>query len=111
MFFCFPFAEELEWPEEDDWQVRDDAKDVITRLLQHNPINRLGTGGAIEVKEHEFFSGLNWENLLRKKAEFVPNLDNEEDTSYFDRMYRLNSIISYFIPPLGFIIASCTIYN
>lgn len=76
--------EELEWPEEEEWQVRDDAKDLITNLLQHNPINRLGTGGAIEVKEHIFFYGLDWDGLLRKKAEFVPSLDNEEDTSYFD---------------------------
>ncbi|XP_071161735.1 microtubule-associated serine/threonine-protein kinase 3-like isoform X2 [Mytilus edulis] len=83
--------EELEWPEEEDWQVRDDAKDLIANLLQHNPINRLGSGGAAEVKDHIFFYGLDWDNLLRKKAEFVPNLDDDEDTSYFDpRSERYN---------------------
>ncbi|CAG5132563.1 unnamed protein product, partial [Candidula unifasciata] len=83
--------ENIQWPDEEDWQVRDDAKDLILGLLQHDPLQRLGTGGAHEVKEHIFFAGLNWENLLRQKAEFVPQLDNEEDTSYFDsRVDRYN---------------------
>ena len=76
--------EGIEWPEEEEWQVRDDAKDLITQLLQHNPLDRLGRAGAQEVKEHIFFDGLDWEGLLRQKAEFVPDLENEEDTSYFD---------------------------
>ncbi|XP_074642526.1 microtubule-associated serine/threonine-protein kinase 2-like isoform X2 [Tubulanus polymorphus] len=75
--------EEIEWPEE-EWVLPEDAKDLVTRLLQHNPIDRLGCGGALEVKLHLFFDGLDWDGLLRQKAEFVPSLDNEEDTSYFD---------------------------
>jgi len=43
-------VEDIEWPEEDEWAVRDDAKSLITLLLQHNPMNRLGAGGAQEVK-------------------------------------------------------------
>ncbi|BFY99940.1 hypothetical protein BsWGS_02980 [Bradybaena similaris] len=83
--------ENIQWPDEEEWQVRDDCKDLILGLLQHDPLQRLGTGGAHEVKEHIFFAGLNWENLLRQKAEFVPQLDNEEDTSYFDsRVDRYN---------------------
>lgn len=31
-----------------------------------------------------FFAGLNFKSLLRQKAEFVPQLEGEEDTSYFD---------------------------
>lgn len=64
--------------------VRDDARDLITQLLQHNPINRLGTGGAQEVKDHIFFMDLDWAGLLRQKAEFIPDLEGDEDTSYFD---------------------------
>ncbi|KAL3869847.1 hypothetical protein ACJMK2_042478 [Sinanodonta woodiana] len=83
--------EEIQWPEEEEWKVRDDAKDLIAQLLQHNPLNRLGTGGAHEVKEHVYFEGLDWEGLLRQKAEFVPHLEDEEDTSYFDmRSERYN---------------------
>lgn len=41
-------------------------------------------GGAFEVKQHSFFSELDWNSLLRQKAEFIPHLESEEDTSYFD---------------------------
>lgn len=36
------------------------------------------------MREHNFFQGLNWTALLRQKAEFIPQLDGEDDTSYFD---------------------------
>lgn len=41
-------------------------------------------GGAPEVKHHPFFLGLDWNGLLRQKAEFIPQLEAEDDTSYFD---------------------------
>lgn len=71
--------------------MQEEAKDLITTLLQHSPRDRLGIGGAQEVKEHLYFAGLDWNSLLRQKAEFVPQLANEEDTSYFDsRVDRYN---------------------
>ncbi|POI29672.1 hypothetical protein CIB84_006578, partial [Bambusicola thoracicus] len=42
------------------------------------------TGGAYEVKQHQFFRSLDWNSLLRQKAEFIPQLESEDDTSYFD---------------------------
>lgn len=84
--FMFYFTEGIEWPEEEEWQVRDDARDLITELLQHDPINRLGSGGAQEVKDHLFFMNLDWAGLLRQKAEFIPDLEGDEDTSYFESM-------------------------
>ena len=75
--------DEIEWPE-DECAPPDEAKDLIIRLLQHNPLDRLASGGVHEIKEHYFFEGLDWNGLLRQKAEFVPSLENEEDTSYFD---------------------------
>ncbi|GAB6022280.1 Microtubule-associated serine/threonine-protein kinase 2 [Chamberlinius hualienensis] len=82
--FAHVINDEIEWPNSDEWEVPDDGKDLITQLLQHNPLDRLGTGGAAEVKEHLFFHDINWHSILRQKAEFVPQLDHEEDTSYFD---------------------------
>uniref|UniRef100_A0AAQ5XYV7 non-specific serine/threonine protein kinase n=1 Tax=Amphiprion ocellaris TaxID=80972 RepID=A0AAQ5XYV7_AMPOC len=61
-----------------------DAQDLITRLLRQSPLERLGTGGTTEVKMHTFFLGLDWNGLLRQKAEFIPQLETEDDTSYFD---------------------------
>merc|ERR1719192_2991219 len=66
--------DEIEWPEEEDWPVAAEAKEVITLLLQQSPLDRLGTGGAAEAKEHLYFAGINWDNLLRMKADFIPQL-------------------------------------
>lgn len=81
------------------------AKSIISQLLEKDPSHRLGTPqqsqwedlmpGAFYVKEHEFFTepreweeegheGIDWDNLLLEKANFVPNLEDELDTSYFD---------------------------
>ncbi|XP_072555536.1 microtubule-associated serine/threonine-protein kinase 3 isoform X5 [Paramormyrops kingsleyae] len=76
-------SDEIIWPEGDD-ALPSDAQDLITRLLSQTPMERLGTGGAGEVKQHPFFLGLDWNGLLRQKAEFIPQLEAEDDTSYFD---------------------------
>lgn len=76
-------ADCIEWPDE-EFAPPDDAQELIEQMLQQNPLDRLGAGGAHEVKEHLFFEGLDWDSLLRQKAEFVPHLEHEEDTSYFD---------------------------
>ncbi|XP_040977552.1 microtubule-associated serine/threonine-protein kinase 4-like [Aquila chrysaetos chrysaetos] len=76
-------SDEINWPEKDE-APPPDAQDLITLLLRQNPLERLGTGGAYEVKQHQFFRSLNWNSLLRQKAEFIPQLESEDDTSYFD---------------------------
>lgn len=84
---------EILWPDEDDEliDIPDDAKNLITGLLTHDPLKRLGAVGAMEVKQHPFFNFLDWNNLLRNKAEFIPQLDGPDDTSYFDtRSERYN---------------------
>ncbi|XP_061739364.1 microtubule-associated serine/threonine-protein kinase 3-like isoform X13 [Nerophis ophidion] len=76
-------SDEIIWPKGDD-ALPTDAEDMITHLLRQSPLERLGTGGASEVKQHSFFAALDWNGLLRQKAEFIPQLDAEDDTSYFD---------------------------
>lgn len=39
------------------------------------------------MKQHSFFTELDWNTLLRQKAEFIPHLESEEDTSYFDSTF------------------------
>ncbi|XP_028136624.1 microtubule-associated serine/threonine-protein kinase 3 isoform X1 [Diabrotica virgifera virgifera] len=82
--FAHTVQDEIEWPDHEDWPVQEEAKDLIITLLQHSPRDRLGTGGAQEIKEHVYFHGIDWNSLLRKKAEFIPQLEHDEDTSYFD---------------------------
>jgi microtubule-associated serine/threonine kinase len=84
---------EIMWPDNDDELVfvPDDAKNLIKSLLKHDALDRLGAGGTAEIKEHAFFHQLDWDNLLRIKADFIPQLDGPDDTSYFDtRSERYN---------------------
>lgn len=73
----------MDWPEEDE-RPPEDAIDLVQKLLIRNPVERLGTAGAFEVKQHTFFCNLDWHDLLKQKAEFVPELEGIDDTSYFD---------------------------
>ncbi|XP_068809110.1 microtubule-associated serine/threonine-protein kinase 2 isoform X6 [Struthio camelus] len=76
-------SDEIAWPDGDD-ALPPDAQDLISKLLRQNPLERMGTGSAFEVKQHRFFKDLDWNGLLRQKAEFIPQLESEDDTSYFD---------------------------
>ena len=57
MFACV-FVEEIEWPE-DEWAPPEDAQDLITHLLDHNPMQRLGSVGAQQVTSTFTFSNVN----------------------------------------------------
>lgn len=52
------------------------ARDLLTRLLDRNPQNRLGANGAAEIKSHHFFANIDWRKLLQRKYEpsFRPNV-------------------------------------
>lgn len=64
-----------------------DARDLITRLLCKDPARRLGSRrGAIDIKAHRFFNGIDWERLANKDFEmpFKPFIKDELDTRNFD---------------------------
>jgi protein-serine/threonine kinase len=48
-----------------------------------NTENRLGRGGAHEIKSHAFFRGVEFEKLRRIRAPFEPRLTSNIDTTYF----------------------------
>jgi len=87
--------DDIEWPDENEWPIQPEAKNIISSLLQQNPRDRLGTGGSHEVKDHPYFYGVDWNSLLRQKAEFMPQLGNEEDTSYFDCKNNIYYYVKY----------------
>ena len=37
--FAHVINDEIEWPDEEDWPMSDESKDIIAQLLQHNPID------------------------------------------------------------------------
>uniref|UniRef100_A0A914ZQV2 non-specific serine/threonine protein kinase n=2 Tax=Parascaris univalens TaxID=6257 RepID=A0A914ZQV2_PARUN len=82
--FANIISEEVEFPEGDE-ALPSEAESLISQLLEKNPAERLGTvGGAHQLTIQPFFAGLDFKSLLRQKAEFVPQLTSDEDTSYFD---------------------------
>jgi len=69
---------------EDEIDISADARDFIDRLLCTDARRRLGARGADEVKAHPFLEGVDWDNLLKGPVEFVPNVEDPENTDYFD---------------------------
>jgi microtubule-associated serine/threonine kinase len=102
---AFPDYEDDDEDDGGDALTRE-VKDLILLLLEKDPSRRLGTPppkshlpsweevmpGAFYVKEHDFFYNsvpgeetcIDWDNLLLDKANFVPMLEDDMDTSYFD---------------------------
>ncbi|GIL83200.1 hypothetical protein Vretimale_11287 [Volvox reticuliferus] len=72
----------ITWPDEDD--MSSECRDLVDKLLHPNPLKRLGHRGAGEVKLHPWFEGLDWTSLVRNKAAFIPAVEDETDTSYFE---------------------------
>jgi len=64
------------------------AKDLLKKLLSKQVENRLGygDGDAQAVKDHKFFTGVDWDQVLARKTQppFLPNLRSEDDVSNFD---------------------------
>ncbi|CAL3966362.1 unnamed protein product [Diplocarpon coronariae] len=84
-------ARRISWPDEGDFDVSSEAKDLMNKLLCLEPRDRLGANnddkfpcGGEEIRNHAWFEGMNWEKLLEDDAQFVPAPENPEDTEYFD---------------------------
>jgi len=79
----------IPWADEEEDDVIPEAKDIITNLLCTDPSQRLS---LLEIKQHKFFNTLEWCSLLEQTPEFIPELEGEDDTSYFDSklLYILN---------------------
>lgn len=67
-----------------DASLSKDAIDLIYKLVCDKD-NRLGTNGSEEVKRHPYFNGINWKTIRSGKAPWVPSLQDELDTSNFDK--------------------------
>jgi len=66
--------------------ISDNAKSLLEGLLTRDPEKRLGSNGGQEVKNHVWFSDIDWDKLVRKEIEppFKPKVKNVEDTSQID---------------------------
>ncbi|KFA73380.1 hypothetical protein S40288_09913 [Stachybotrys chartarum IBT 40288] len=66
----------------DDITLGVEAENLI-RSMVCNTENRLGRGGAHELKNHAFFRGVEFDSLRRIRAPFEPRLTSNIDTTYF----------------------------
>ncbi|KAJ3304883.1 Serine/threonine kinase [Kappamyces sp. JEL0829] len=79
---------------------------LLQSLMHKNPARRLGASrdDAEEVKRHPYFTGVDWEALLRRETTppFVPVIANAKDVSNFDKEFTseppvltpINSVLS-----------------
>ena len=72
-----------------------EAKDFILRLLQKNQTLRLGyQAGSLEIMNHPFFKGVNWEKLMSKelKAPFIPKVTGDSWLKNFDQDFTKEDV-------------------
>ncbi|KAJ5781354.1 hypothetical protein N7457_006514 [Penicillium paradoxum] len=81
----------INWPDDPEEYTSPESLDLMNKLMTLNPGDRIGANveenfanGGDEIRNHPWFSEINWETLLEDKAQFVPNIENPEDTEYFD---------------------------
>uniref|UniRef100_A0A671Q9A5 Serine/threonine-protein kinase greatwall n=1 Tax=Sinocyclocheilus anshuiensis TaxID=1608454 RepID=A0A671Q9A5_9TELE len=71
---------DIPWPDGDE-ELTQNARNAIEILLTMDTTKR---AGLKELKDHPFFEGVDWENLHHQTMPFIPQPDDETDTSYFE---------------------------
>ena len=78
----------IEWPENEE-SLSQEAVNAIMKLLNPVPSERMRMK---QLKQHDLFKKVNWNNLLNEKAPFLPQPDHNMDTCYFDTRNEIQSI-------------------
>lgn len=73
-----------------------ESQDFIRRLLAKNPSERLA---GEDVFQHQWFNDIDWTALRAQKltAPFLPVLDSDQDTRFFDEVLMKSESISSMI--------------
>uniref|UniRef100_A0AAY4A6D7 Serine/threonine-protein kinase greatwall n=1 Tax=Denticeps clupeoides TaxID=299321 RepID=A0AAY4A6D7_9TELE len=71
---------DVPWPDGDE-QLPVNARNAIEILLAMDSSKR---AGMKDLKVHPFFAGQDWDNLHNQNMPFIPQPDDETDTSYFE---------------------------
>jgi serine/threonine protein kinase len=72
------------------------AREILSKLMIRDPNLRLGSKGAQEIKEHPFFEGVKWDDVLNRKCgrpPILPIVTKPEDVRNFDRQYVNEPVI------------------
>uniref|UniRef100_A0A8C3GHA0 Serine/threonine-protein kinase greatwall n=1 Tax=Cairina moschata TaxID=8855 RepID=A0A8C3GHA0_CAIMO len=71
---------DIPWPEGEE-KLSDNAQNAIDILLTIDSAKR---AGLKELKPHPLFHGVDWDNLQNQTMPFIPQPNDETDTSYFE---------------------------
>ncbi|XP_061613848.1 serine/threonine-protein kinase greatwall isoform X6 [Phyllopteryx taeniolatus] len=80
---------DIPWPERDE-ELSDNARNTIDILLT---VDKTKRAGLKELKRHPLFEGCDWENLHTQPMPFIPQPDDETDTSYFEARNNAQQIV------------------
>ncbi|CAM9805234.1 unnamed protein product, partial [Heterosigma akashiwo] len=77
-------------------RIPPNIKDFLSRLLEMQPEQRLGSRGVLEIKSHPYFKDVSWEKLSKRQYApcFVP--DAQEMACNFDTSYTCLPVDSSF---------------
>jgi len=81
--------------EESEESISSAAIDLIKKLLEKDPNQRLGVNGAQEIKQHPFFEGVNWEELQNDDGPFAEYLDDLKQKDDSDLLVDLKKSVSH----------------
>jgi hypothetical protein len=79
----------IEWPEGPEEALSANAMDAIMYFLKPVPGERMRLA---QMKQHELFKNVNWNNLLNEQPPFVPRPDHSTDTCYFETRNEIQNI-------------------
>ncbi|VDC07008.1 unnamed protein product [Peniophora sp. CBMAI 1063] len=83
---------EYDKPEDLIFNLSDVAWDAVTRLIAHASVRY---SSLDDLKSHPFYDGAYWKDLRAMPAPFVPALDSEIDTGYYDDFTSAEDMAKY----------------
>lgn len=70
----------------------EEARDLLTKLLERDPKRRLGHSDrdALDIMEHPFFSSIDWDKLAVKdfKPPYIPKVKRIDDLRHIDPLFK-----------------------
>lgn len=82
--------------------LSEDAKDLLSKMLERDPKKRIGSKNAEEIKKHPFFKSIDWEKLLRREIEppFKPIIEGgATSVSNVDEEFKSEAAKDTYVPP------------
>ncbi|CAJ0627249.1 7868_t:CDS:2 [Entrophospora sp. SA101] len=83
--------EPIHFPENVNELVSEDCIDVLKRFCERDITKRLGCNGIDEIKQHPWFSNIEWDNLVTKQA--TPPFIPDSKRANFDATHELEELL------------------